>query len=179
MLLLITWTFFWKAYWVALVCLISIPVLKGVKQNTQVRVEPLLETALKTENFVFPPFLKIWEPEAPPIVSAPVRENRDQEKNSDSRKWRQKYQTPIEPAEKERHNTQARLFRRGLRLVASELAGCINEVSAHTTTEKELLRTLHVMVLQHPRLKDRSYQQVLEEYLQADSLTGQSDFGDD
>ena len=125
--------------------------------------------------------LKIWEPEAPPIIKAqPVNEQPNA--NAAGRKpakpiWRQKYHTPIKPAEKERNNTQARLFRRGLRLVASELAGCINEVSAHTTTEKELLRTLHRMVLQHPRLKDRSYQQVVQEYLQSDSVTGRSDLG--
>ena len=125
--------------------------------------------------------LTIWEPETPPVIKAKTVNVHPNVKAARKKPvkpiWRQKYHTPVKPAEKAQKNTQERLFRRGLRLVAVELAACINEVSAHTTTEKELLRTLHRMVLQHPRLKDRSYQQVVQEYLQSDSVTGRSDPG--
>ena len=125
--------------------------------------------------------LKIWEPEAPPVIKPPLGKEQPKAdpigKKPEKRKGRRKQRMPVKPEERERINAQDRLFRRGLRQVANRLASCINEVAAHTTTEKEVLQTLRLMILQHPRLQDRSYQQVVQELLQADSYAGPPELG--
>jgi hypothetical protein len=125
--------------------------------------------------------LKIWEPEAPPVIKPPLGKEQPKAepigKKPEKRKRRRKRRVRLTPEQREKINVRDRLIRKGLKQIAWEMACCINEVTGSTTTEKELLRTLRLMMHQHPSLKDLSYQQAVKELLRADGVRGQSDFG--
>jgi hypothetical protein len=221
MLLLVTWTLFWRAYGLVVVCLISIPIRRSIRDNQEwavsraapVETSSALEKepsprftggARVEEQCAFPPFLRIWEAESPPIIKAGTnwssvkkRDARDgfQEKEQEASakdldrltrkgkaagpirkrrkctkaKVRRKKRPAISAAYKEKINNQSRLFRKGLRQAAKDMAVCINEVADHTTTVRELRQTLRLVIRQHPGLKDLPYPQAVQELLWLDN----------
>jgi hypothetical protein len=189
MLLMITWMLFWKLYGLAVVCLIAIPITDGLRNSVerypavQQSSEKLQEKdrdhlSLPSElrdnaNYIVPLQLKIWEPETPPViikavVNAQVRSTCN--KGKGNRKVRKtgrskKRSVQVKSNVHQKSNQQNKVFRRGLRRIAGELAACLNGVAENTTTETELYKAMRLVIRQHPRLRSLPYREALQALL--------------
>jgi len=183
MLLIITWILFWKLYVLAVICLIVIPVARDLRNRVerypaaqpsaeqpgdQVREHSNSRSEICTD-YIVPPHLKIWEPETPPVIKAKVNAQDHPNRNKDNGKVKvhetcpsKKQIVQVKSNIRERPSEKNKVFRRGLRRIAAELAACLNGVAENTTTERELYKAVRLVIRQHPGLQNLPYGDALQ-----------------
>jgi hypothetical protein len=188
MLIMMTWMLFWKLYGLAVGCLIAILIgchlcrnverHPGVRDSSEGRLEQASGESpsgshMKVEvDDIVIRHLKIWEPEAPPIIKAAV--NTRGRSTHNNGKGKATVHTPgvtkdqsvqVKSNVREKPGQQNKVFRNRLRQIAAELAACLNEVAENTATERELDKAMRLVIRQHPVLQRLSYEDALQTLL--------------